>query len=375
MMKKKILMSAAAVLISCTAMAQNNTFTVNGNVKKGLQDTVIVMHNRTNDTIIAKKGKFTFSKSFEKPAWIYIYNPRGSQKEYSFMHRVFAIPGQTIEIKGKEAKDSKIYGGKFYQDQEVYDEFIKKASAGKDSLNSWYYKNANDENRDSLNKIASAKYEVLQKKYMEDITAFAKQNPDNAACLFLLNEFRDLDEITNFAANLSDNVRNGLLKGYYEDIINSAKARKEREELAKKVQAAGAEATDFTLKDINGNDFKLSSLRGKYVVLDFWGSWCGWCIKGMPQMKEYYKKYEGKFEIVGVDCGDTEKRWRDAVAKHELPWIHVFNTKGDNDVTAKYAIQGYPTKIIVDPDGKIAKTIVGESPDFYTFLDEVFGEK
>ena len=110
-------------------------------------------------------------------------------------------------------------------------------------------------------------------------------------------------------------------------------------------------------------------------MLDFWGSWCGWCIKGMPQMKEYYKKYEGKFEIVGVDCGDTEKRWRDAVAKHELPWIHVFNTKGDNDVTVKYAIQGYPTKIIVAPDGKIAKTIVGESPDFYTFLDEVFGEK
>ena len=52
--------------------------------------------------------------------------------------------------------------------------------------------------------------------------------------------------------------------------------------------AEGQMAPDFTLKDLQGNDLSLSSLRGKYVVLDFWGSWCGWCIKGIPDMKKYY---------------------------------------------------------------------------------------
>lgn len=150
--------------------------------------------------------------------------------------------------------------------------------------------------------------------------------------------------------------------------------RQQLAEKAAKIQAAGAEAPDFTLKDIKGNDFKLSSLRGKHVILDFWGSWCGWCIKGMPKMKEYYQKYAGKFEIVGVDCGDTDAKWKEAVEKHQLPWLHVYNTRGDNDVSKQYAIQGFPTKIIVGPDGKIVKTIIGEDPAFYTFLDELFGK-
>ena len=67
------------------------------------------------------------------------------------------------------------------------------------------------------------------------------------------------------------------------------------------VEADGIEAPDFTLNDLNGKPLTLSSLRGKYVILDFWGSWCGWCIKGIPQMKEYYQKYAGKFEILGID--------------------------------------------------------------------------
>ena len=128
---------------------------------------------------------------------------------------------------------------------------------------------------------------------------------------------------------------------------------------------------DFTLNDINGNPLTLSSLRGKYVILDFWGSWCVWCIKGIPQMKEYYQKYAGKFEILGIDCNDTEQKWKDAVAKHELPWLHVYNPK-TSSVLEDYGIQGFPTKIIIGPDGKIVKTIVGEDPSFYTLLDELF---
>ena len=88
-------------------------------------------------------------------------------------------------------------------------------------------------------------------------------------------------------------------------------------------------------------------------------------------MKKYYEKYSDRLEILGVDCSDTEEKWKAAVEKHELKWKHVYNTK-DSKVEAMYAITGYPTKIVIDPEGKILKTVVGENPAFYEFLDELF---
>lgn len=145
----------------------------------------------------------------------------------------------------------------------------------------------------------------------------------------------------------------------------------EETSVAMESQAAADDAPDFTLNDINGKPLALSSLRGKYVVLDFWGSWCIWCIRGIPAMKEYYQKYAGKFEILGIDCNDPEDKWKAAVAEHELPWLHVYNPKESN-LLETYGIQGFPTKIIISPEGKIVKTVVGESPEFYTALDELF---
>jgi len=162
---------------------------------------------------------------------------------------------------------------------------------------------------------------------------------------------------------------------------NSKKQQAEAEPIATEtietettaVEADGIEAPDFTLNDLNGKPLTLSSLRGKYVILDFWGSWCGWCIKGIPQMKEYYQKYAGKFEILGIDCNDPEEKWKAAVEKYELPWLHVYNPR-NSDLLEQYEIEGFPTKIIVGPDGKIVKTIIGENPAFYTLLDQLFGK-
>ncbi len=148
-------------------------------------------------------------------------------------------------------------------------------------------------------------------------------------------------------------------------------ARRQAIEAASENIKEGAEAPDFTLKDINGNDLSLSSLRGKYVLLDFWGSWCIWCVKGMPMMKEYYAKYDGKFEILGIDCRDSEEKWMQAVSELELPWLHVYNP-AEGTLTTTYAIKGFPTKILIDPNGVIVRVVLGEEEDFYPYLDEVF---
>ena len=134
-------------------------------------------------------------------------------------------------------------------------------------------------------------------------------------------------------------------------------------------------APDFELPDLQGNPLKLSSLRGKYVVLDFWGSWCIWCIRGIPHMKEAYSKYKDKMEILGIDCQDTEEKWKAAVEEHQLPWLQVrcpedyLQTLGQ-----QYRIQGFPTKVIIDPEGRLVKVVVGEDPAFYTFLDQLFAK-
>ncbi|MBR1539315.1 MAG: TlpA family protein disulfide reductase, partial [Bacteroidales bacterium] len=132
----------------------------------------------------------------------------------------------------------------------------------------------------------------------------------------------------------------------------------------------GAKAPDFSAKKVDGTTFTLSSLQGKYVVLDFWGSWCKWCIKGFPDMKTAYARHKGKVEFVGIACRDTEEKWKTATAKYELPWISVLNP-AENDLVKVYQVQGFPTKIVVDPQGRIAKVILGEDPAFYTYLDGI----
>lgn len=151
--------------------------------------------------------------------------------------------------------------------------------------------------------------------------------------------------------------------------VQTAEPQPQTEVAAEQNQAP--EAPDFTLNDIDGKPLTLSSLRGKYVVLDFWGSWCIWCIKGMPKMKEYYTKYAGKMEILGIDCNDSEDKWKAAVAELQLPWLHVYNN-GDSQLLEKYGIEGFPTKVVIDPEGRIANVIVGEDPAFYTYLDKLF---
>ena len=132
----------------------------------------------------------------------------------------------------------------------------------------------------------------------------------------------------------------------------------------------GAKAPDFSAMKTDGTVFTLSSLQGKYVVLDFWGSWCIWCIRGIPSMKEAYAKHKDKVEFVGIACRDTEEKWKAATAKYELPWISTLNPAA-SDLVKVYGIEGFPTKIVIDPKGNVAKIILGEDPAFYKYLDEV----
>ena len=171
---------------------------------------------------------------------------------------------------------------------------------------------------------------------------------------------------------ISPKVTNGPMSFIYNQIVNDARNNILKEK-AKTAVVEGIEAPDFTKADQYGNKISLHQLRNRYVILDFWGSWCGWCIKGFPEMKKYYEKYKDKVEILGIACRDKKEKWLNAIDKHQIPWLNVLN-EGTPDITVLYGVDAYPTKIVISPDGKILKKVVGEEPSFYTYLDELFGK-
>lgn len=382
-MKKNLILTAALMLSATAAMAQSGTFELKANLKN-FGDTVIVWKGRREkmDTILVKKDKFTYTATLEKPRELNFLAPGALRGQRGAgMCRIIAVPGEKAELKGDVKSRYDITGSKFYQQYHQVD-LMKEASQKKmtalsDSLNNLMKNGAKQED---VYKIYSEKMPALVKEQNEKFFAYIAQHANEEATATLVTDFEDPADMEKAKNMLSETIRNGRMKDLYEPVFEQVKKQKEMEEKSAKLQAAGVEAPDFTLKDIEGNDFTLSSLRGKYVILDFWGSWCGWCIKGMPQMKEYYKKYAGKFEIVGVDCNDTDQKWKDAVKKHELPWKHVYNPRANSEeeqaksVLGKYGITGFPTKIVISPEGKIVKTIVGEDPAFYTLLDELFSK-
>lgn len=327
------------------------------------------------DTINVKKGKFSYTKSLDgiTKAWI-----GGGENNGVMPCNIFLVPGETLKLtlKGEEF----FYGGtKIYQECNATDLAVMPSYLGFVD----YYHHAievieglPESERQAVSEKMSDTLHTKQMAYNQTIREYLDNHTDTEGAMLYLSDQFGPDDIL---AKASDAVKNGRVGTYlkaqsaYFAELRAEQEKAAAEEAAKLEAMKGAPAPDFTLKNLDGKDLSLSSLRGKYVVLDFWGSWCGWCIKGIPDMKKYYEKYAGKFEILGIDCNDSDAAWRKAVEQYELPWLHVYNPR-ESSVLSDYSIQGFPTKIIIDPQGHIAKIIVGESADFYNFLDELFGK-
>ena len=200
---------------------------------------------------------------------------------------------------------------------------------------------------------------------------YVRNHPDEVLSLYLLGQVPD-GKVGEMLPLLSSSLRRGAVAPMYRSLEKCVEEWSVRSQMQGKIQF-GNSAPAFSLKALDGSMFSLSSLRGKYVVLDFWGSWCGWCIKGFSDMKKMYSQYKDRLEIVGIACRDTESLWKEAVRKYGLPWTNVLNGTPDN-VPPLYAVEGYPTKVVVGPEGNILNVSVGESAEFYEYVDSLFLE-
>lgn len=220
---------------------------------------------------------------------------------------------------------------------------------------------------EALMEALGAEYDNLFKNYI-------KENPNSPVVAYAVYSLDGEDFIQAFETMTPE-----AKKSIFYPVTESKKAYVEQQIAMEKkmaeMQSGNYEAPAFTFKDMDGKDVSLSDFRGKWVVIDFWGSWCPWCIKGFPQLKEAYAKYHPELEVVGVACNDPEPAWRNAVKKYELPWVNLFNPepKGGK-LVEEYAVQGFPTKVVVNPEGKIANITVGEDPSFFDKLANLMGK-
>lgn len=139
-----------------------------------------------------------------------------------------------------------------------------------------------------------------------------------------------------------------------------------------KALVKGKQAPDFTVKTKQGNMVSLDSLKGKYVVLDFWGSWCQPCVNGFPKMKLYQSKFKDHCTFLGIACNDNYEEWVKVLSKYNPDWLQIIDPDGENNIARKYNVEVFPTKIILDQSGMFIASFIGESEDFYHYLDTLF---
>ena len=144
--------------------------------------------------------------------------------------------------------------------------------------------------------------------------------------------------------------------------------------LTRKSLTIGEEAPEIALENPAGETITLSSLRGKYVLVDFWASWCGPCRRENPNVVRVYHEYSDRnFEILGVSLDRTRSKWLQAIAQDGLRWLHVSDLKyWKSQAAVDYQINAIPATFLIDPNGKIiAKNLRGENME--AKLKEIFG--
>ena len=358
---KKILFSVLLMVVSLTTFAKDN-FKMTGKIDGAGNDTLCIEYvilqpkkQTITNKVAVKNGEFSFSTKLREA-----YSGTMFLKSNPLEAIItYFVPDEEAVFSGKLNEEEEHWSGTaFYQQYgriiDVQRPFnIEFAAARTD----------NDSIRKLKNRDINSRKEPTYMKYIEE-------HPDEDATATLV-VYVGYDNVLTAISKLTPEVRNGRMKTELDRTENTftqvMKGVAARKAVKNDTITIGSQVPELGLKDLHGNVLELRSLRGKYVVLDFWGSWCTWCIKGFPKLKEYYTKYKDRLEIVGIDCNDTAEKWAAAVKKHKVPWLHVRSE--DGIVEQKFKVQGYPYKVLISPEGVVLNAYLGETEEFYQYLD------
>lgn len=367
-MKKLILI--AITLLPSALWAQSGNFILNAKIGSGSEpQKAYLLYNLgdslVKDSAVLVKGSFQFKGALPDPVYARLVLDHtgaglwklGRDADFTF---IFLEKGTVSLTAADSLKKVVIKGSKINDENKVYQAFISPPDKIIAQLNAEY--------------IAAPAEKKSDKSYIQDLQAranqakqdkitlqleYAKQHQESFLSLLTLINLSSggvsISQVEPLFKNLSPVLRNTASGKAFSESISMVSATSE-----------GAIAPDFTQNDVNGKPVSLSSFRGKYVLVDFWASWCGPCRMENPNLVKTYEKYKRKnFTVLGVSLDQPGKKdaWLAAIAKDGLTWTQVSDLQFWNNTAAKlYGVNAIPQNFLLDSTGKIVgKNLRGEA--------------
>lgn len=305
------------------------------------------------DTFNLKDGKAVFKGQVDYPRFVSFVFKNGEEEFYGSCG--FFLDNEKVKVTGdfKDLKNVIIEGGKTQQ------EYATIMKNGKDIFRkyrdlSYVRGKAFKDNRhvyDSLTPSVDAAYDEV----MEYILSLPGYSTSQVAPYFV-SEYFNTGNMEMFEK---------ALDAFDISMSTNAYVSSCRQELdAEKCVLPGKPAYDFSLQDLDGKTYKLSDFRGKYVLLEFSASWCGWCKLEIPYLQRVYKDTKNKnFVMFTINLDEERTKWEDDVKKHNLPWTVLSDLQGFKSPVAKnYNVSGIPMIYLINPDGVIEEKGLRREP-------------
>ena len=360
----------AFLLIGCNGKEDSNSYTYTGTnwhkyeghrVEIATADT-IVGGIKVIGKYVIKDGKFvlTGEAPYIRNAYFGIYDP---ENKFVYKSEFILEPGELAFVFGEDTRLMDVKGGDYndliYNFKE-HPEIPKKREALAKYVQERTPKDF--ENKEVIDRYYSDKKDIDQAKF-EAYKDILQNTSDPISKMLLYKKLRillnyDLPEAKFDTEDLKKDFTSQLGEGYPEVYVMryNDRSSKERIENAKSV-GVGSSIKNFTSKDLDDKTFELADVlkENKYVLVEFWASWCGPCRAEIPYMKEAYNKYKDKgFEIVSFSLDHEKDRWVKASEEEQLPWINVGDLKARKSPVVKmYGVNGIPANFLVDASGTI----------------------
>lgn len=306
--------------------------------------TVVLIDGVSNKELSSAKsiaGNFSLQTQLVNPSLLVLSIEGVNQKLPVFVgNENVSVEGDaqnpaTIDVKGSVSHDVyKVYMGELNPKMMPYVMNMQAASQEK-----------NTAKKDSLNSVAAKQ----SKEVISVFNQLSKKYTSSPVTTLMLLQFSNIfPEVKENLAAIYEGLEADAKKGPFAEFIDKTIASSAFGQI-------GTVLPDFTQNDTNGKPFTLSSLRGKYVLVDFWASWCGPCRAENPNIVKAFNQFKTKnFTVLGVSLDQDKAKWLEAIKKDGLAWNHVSDLKyWNNAVAAQFGIQSIPASFLIDPTGKI----------------------